>query len=339
MPESDGLDLADAIRSLGLPSPPRVVLLSSAGGGKAEARSRGTAVDGVLTKPIKPVALFELLVGVLTESGASRGATAPIHPPIDGTLGARNPLRVLVAEDNAVNQKVALALLARLGYRADVAGDGFEALSALERQPYDVILLDVHMPRLDGLETAREVCARWPVTERPRLIAMTADALEGDRERCLDAGMSDYVSKPVRIEELADALARSVARGFDAAAPAPTRASDANEGDVLWADDLSLLRDSVGPDAFEAIVADYVDSSPGWLTDLETAIRAGDVSQARLLAHDLKSTSKTVGARRVATIARELEERARDGSLEGAGALTVGLYEALVGARSALANR
>ena len=107
-----------------------------------------------------------------------------------------------------MNQKLALRLLSQMGYRADVAANGLEAIQALERQPYDVVLMDVQMPDMDGLEATREICARWPGSERPRIIAMTANAMQGDRELCLEAGMDDYLSKPIRVEELVTALQR-----------------------------------------------------------------------------------------------------------------------------------
>ena len=126
----------------------------------------------------------------------------------DPGMAGRHPLRILLAEDNAVNQKLALRLLSQMGYRADVAGNGLEAIQAVERQPYDVILMDVQMPEMDGLEATRQICARSLDGGRsvPRIIAMTANAMQGDREMCLDAGMDDYLSKPIRVEELVAAL-------------------------------------------------------------------------------------------------------------------------------------
>jgi len=123
-------------------------------------------------------------------------------------MAENHPLRILLAEDNAVNQKLALKLLSQMGYRADVAGNGLEAIEAIERQKYDVVLMDVQMPEMDGLEASRQICSRWPRGKRPRIVAMTANAMQGDRERCLEAGMDDYVSKPVRVGELVNALNR-----------------------------------------------------------------------------------------------------------------------------------
>jgi CheY-like chemotaxis protein len=136
---------------------------------------------------------------------APRGAG---RSELDPGMAGRLPLRILLAEDNVVNQKLALRLLAQMGYRADLAGNGLEALDAVERQTYDVVLMDVQMPEMDGLEATRQVRRRWP-DRRIRIIGLTANAMAGDREACLAAGMDDYVSKPIRPEELEAALARA----------------------------------------------------------------------------------------------------------------------------------
>ena len=128
--------------------------------------------------------------------------------PIEHDLAERLPLRILLAEDNSINQKIALQLLLRMGYRADVVGNGLEVLEALHRQTYDVIFMDVHMPEMDGLLATQRVRQDLGVAKQPRIIAMTANAMQGDRENCLAAGMDDYVSKPIRIEELIQALKR-----------------------------------------------------------------------------------------------------------------------------------
>ena len=137
-----------------------------------------------------------------------REKKAPAAPVLDPDLARRLPLRLLLADDNPINQKVGMSVLQKLGYRADLAGNGVEVLRALEQKAYDVLFLDVQMPEMDGLEAARQICQRWPEGKRPRIIAMTGNALIGDREKCLQAGMDDYISKPIRVGDLQSALER-----------------------------------------------------------------------------------------------------------------------------------
>jgi CheY-like chemotaxis protein len=208
MPEMDGIELADAIRKLeaeGQAAQPLPLVLLTSLGGREAARST-EEFQAVLSKPVRQSALFEALMAVL--SGQPQPASRPMdeRPSLEPGMAARHPLRILLAEDNVVNQKLALRLLSQMGYRADLAANGLEVIQAVERQPYDLILMDVQMPEMDGLEATRHICARWPAEHRPRIIAMTANAMQGDRELCLAAGMDDYISKPVRIEQLVNAL-------------------------------------------------------------------------------------------------------------------------------------
>ena len=168
--------------------------------------SRDTPIDGWLTKPIKPTQLHNLLVELISlKSDFKPSITCFKSTPSE--IRERS-LRILVAEDNPVNQKVALSMLKRIGYRADVAANGFEVLQALERQPYDVVLMDVQMPEMDGFEATRRIRSSG---FKVCIIAITAHALNGDREACLYAGMDEYISKPIRMEELQKALERCVA--------------------------------------------------------------------------------------------------------------------------------
>ena len=204
MPEMDGITLAGEIRRL-RDSLPLVLATSLAGLQQA----RGTTEFAAqLTKPIKASQLYEALLDAL-------GAAALVEDAIGDDLSAAatsgTQLRILVAEDNAVNQKVATLLLGKLGYRAELVGNGREALEALAREHYDVVLMDVQMPELDGLEATRRIVAEYGV-DRPRIVAMTANAMESDRADCFAAGMDDYIAKPIRPDELAGALARCTPR-------------------------------------------------------------------------------------------------------------------------------
>jgi CheY-like chemotaxis protein len=149
---------------------------------------------------------------LLAAGDAPRPAAEPVKPTLDRGMAARHPLRILLAEDNVVNQKLALRLLQQMGYRADLASNGVEAIECIARQPYDVVLMDVQMPEMDGLEATRRIAAQWPANARPRILAMTANAMQGDREECLTAGMDDYLTKPIRVDQLVDALMHVTAR-------------------------------------------------------------------------------------------------------------------------------
>jgi signal transduction histidine kinase/CheY-like chemotaxis protein len=208
MPEMNGIELAEAIRRLQSATRPFPLILSSSLG-LQEAEVEPGLFAAALLKPIRPSALFDALMTVLAPKPERPALAAAERPHVGPEMAAAHPLRILLAEDNAVNQKLALRLLAQMGYRADVAANGLEVLAALARQWYDVILMDVQMPELDGLEATRRICQRWPRGARPRIIAMTANAMQGDREMCLEAGMDDYLAKPIRVDELVAALRRS----------------------------------------------------------------------------------------------------------------------------------
>ena len=202
MPEMDGLALAGKIRKRrpGLP----MVLFSSLG--RREAGDTEGLFTAYLSKPLRQSHLFDTLAGLFGDADAIKPEVTKTKPKMDPEMAARHPLRILLAEDNAVNQKLAMRLLQQMGYRADLASNGVEAIECVERQTYDVVLMDVQMPEMDGLEATRRITARWPAGKRPRIVAMTANAMQGDREACLAAGMDDYVTKPIRVDALVEAL-------------------------------------------------------------------------------------------------------------------------------------
>jgi len=203
MPEMDGLELARRLRAARKDLP--LVLFSSLG--RKEAGDNENLFDAALAKPIHQSQLFDTLVSILASDAARAAEPAqPAAARFDPGMAERHPLRILLAEDNVVNQKLALRILQQMGYRADVASNGVEAVESVGRQAYDVVLMDVQMPEMDGLEATRRICATWKPGDRPRIIAMTANAMQGDRELCMEAGMDDYLTKPIRVEKLVEAL-------------------------------------------------------------------------------------------------------------------------------------
>jgi PAS domain S-box-containing protein len=207
MPEMDGLMLAEEIRRRTGQDSPKMMMLTSMDTDPQTLRSAGIAAH--LNKPIKPATLRSAL-----EQLWSRQPVAPRSTktsPWDESMAERQPLRILVAEDNLVNQKVIQTMLSRLGYRADLVSDGAQAVSALHRQMYDVVLMDVQMPEMDGVEATRAIRSTVPADRQPLIIAMTANAFDEQRRTYLESGMNDYVSKPVQPDMLHAALARAFA--------------------------------------------------------------------------------------------------------------------------------
>jgi signal transduction histidine kinase/HPt (histidine-containing phosphotransfer) domain-containing protein/ActR/RegA family two-component response regulator len=268
-------------------------------------------------------AALGLPVGALS-SGLGREDTAEIRAGLPGSL------RILLAEDNSVNQKVALLLLERLGYRADLAANGLEALEALRRQPYDVVLMDVQMPEMDGLEAARRIRDEWPPHTRPRIVAMTANALRGDRETCLEAGMDDYLSKPILIDNLRQALLRAsllsrdpgqeTRRGpSEVRRPAPSAGIAAGPPilDTSALDSLFRLEQLAGREIVRGIVDSFLSETPVRVARMRQAIGEGDGGSLNFTAHVFKGSAAQLGARRLAEACAELEERGRDGNLDG----------------------
>jgi PAS domain S-box-containing protein len=306
MPDMDGITLAREIRRQRDARTLPLVMLTSLG-------SSGPTPEefaAYLTKPIKPSQLYEALMDVFGERGEV-AERPPEAAPADELPSERAPLRILVVEDHAVNQQLALLLLQKLGYRADVAGNGAEALEALERQPYDVVLMDVEMPEMDGLEATRRIHARWR-DERPHIVAVTANAMQGERELCLQAGMDDYITKPIRMEELTASLdrgSRSRRRPAGGAAPAVDRAAT---------DRLVATLGDGGEALVGALIETFMAGVGGLSAGLRAAVGAHDADEVRRIAHTLKGDAVSFGAAGLADLCRALEARAKEGALEDA---------------------
>jgi two-component system, sensor histidine kinase and response regulator len=315
MPDMDGEDTARAIKADAALRHLPLILLSSAGtvGSAEEMRAKGFAAWA--TKPVRQSQLMNALVDVTgwPEAEDRPAEERPAPQPTDRRLEG---MRVLVAEDNAVNQMVALRMLEKMGCRAEAVADGAEAVAAIEGIPYHAILMDCQMPEMDGYEATAEVRRREAGTNRHiPIIAMTANAMAGDREKCLGAGMDDYIAKPVRPEQLRAALLRWLVDDRGQAASPDAKPRVPNQ--VL---DLEQLRQSGGEDSAFAreILGEYLANLGPGIRDLESAARSGDAVKLKSHAHTLKGVSRTVGAMILGGIFEEIENRAVAGDVAGA---------------------
>jgi PAS domain S-box-containing protein len=305
MPEMDGLTLAREIRRLRDARTLPLVMLTSLG--RPEREAEDVEFAAFLTKPIKPSQLFDAMMAAFGAE-PTREQPSAVGVEADSHLAERMPLRLLVVEDNAVNQQLALLMLQKVGYRADVAANGVEALEALDRQPYDVVLMDVEMPEMDGLEATRRIHQRLPKEQRPHIIAVTANAMVGERELCLQAGMDDYITKPIRIERLAGALAKAKPRtgaAESALDPAVIKRLVASFGDQ-------------GPRSAAELIDTFLGHAPEQVATLRVAVEAGDADEARRGAHTLKSNAASFGASLLGELCRELEAAAKAETLDDA---------------------
>lgn len=329
MPGMDGLMLAQAIRQQPGGQDLPLVMLTAIDQSELDVQATKADFAACLTKPIKQSHLYDTLAQILSGQLLQIRKSYPSATTIDAALSIKFPLRILVAEDHPVNQKIALLMLQRLGYRADVVGNGLEALTALRLQPYDVVFMDVQMPEMDGLTATRQICQQWAAATRPRIIAMTANAMQGDRETCLDAGMDDYISKPVRLENLANAISqcqsldRNGSRTMEVEEQAPLMtvpATHAPDPTVTPLDPTVLqeFRDEMGEDGHEAVadlIACYLSTTPSLVASVRTAIATEDAVILNRAVHTLKSNSAAVGAMPLAQLCQDVESIARLGAL------------------------
>ncbi len=274
----------------------------------------------ILVKPIRPSALYDAL-NIIFYGPLSQSHLLTRHQRIDRHMGQRHPLRLLLAEDNVINQKVALRLLEKLGYYADIANNGLEVVQALQEQTYDVILMDVQMPEMDGIEATQLIRTQW--SEQPHIIAMTAHAMQGNREWMLQAGMNDYVSKPVRIENLVGALERvpSPLSAIKTAPepqqeqeppqtpqPKPPQASMPPTQSPVNLDELErFIAMMGGDDLSKDLIELYVEDAQRLIMSIRESFERRDVMLLTRSAHSLKSSSAQLGAMNLAGYCRDIE--------------------------------
>ena len=321
MPGMDGLELARAIKSDPDLAEIHLVLFTSYGQRGDSANARGAGVAAYLTKPVRQSQLFHCLARVvnqpmvLGEQSQPSDATAGlVTEHIPGERLVMSDKLILLAEDNIVNQKVAIRQLLKMGYRADAVANGCEALEALTRIRYDLVLMDCQMPEMDGYEATAEIRRREGASRHTPIVAMTANALQGDRGKCIAAGMDDYISKPVKPEELQRVLESlfsklkndTASQVVDAAATLPV--------------DLNRLHQALGrePEEFREILDLYLEHMPISLEKLRLAVEAGDAGEIHQIAHNSGGTSANCGMTAMVSPLRELERMGREKQLSGA---------------------
>ncbi|MEM9459890.1 MAG: response regulator [Myxococcota bacterium] len=315
MPEMDGVSLAREIRALPGAASAVLLLLTSTGHGLASDERDYFARQ--LTKPVKVSVLYDRLIEALHDIQAE--PSRAVESVFDATMATKRPLRILVAEDNAVNQKLALHILARLGYRADVANNGFEALDALRRQSYDVVLMDVLMPEMDGIEAVRRIRTEFEPDQQPWVIAVTANAMPGDRQRLEDAGMDDYVAKPVRIHELVASLERchgSQEPAVDTGSTLDPSLETAPMLDPVSFEALVEMLDDISE--LDEWLETFVRETESSLAEGRAAIESTDVAVLERVFHTIKSSSAIFGLLRVSALCKRAEQGAKQPSFPAA---------------------
>jgi two-component system sensor histidine kinase/response regulator len=327
MPGMDGIELAAAVRDDPMLQSLRLVLVTSLQSTEEMARAREVGISSYLPKPVRRQDLYRALAQAMCDT------PAPDAPTQVSTAPARILGRVLMAEDNSVNQFVARNMLKSMGCAFDIVPNGLEALHAVQRGGYDIVLMDCQMPVMDGYAATREIRA-WeqdqPQAQRIPIVALTANALVGDADTCLAAGMDDHLAKPYSRRQLASHMARwlpahLVECGSDADAtdPAPLASSEQEAGHEPSVEDITLdrkaldniraLDDDGSASLVNEMIGMYLDEAPGYLAGLRAASQAGDAAEIERIAHAFKSASQNVGAHRLGELCRQLERQSKAG--------------------------
>jgi signal transduction histidine kinase/DNA-binding response OmpR family regulator len=305
MPEMDGFGVAEAMRKNEDIHGPRIIMLTSVGGHGEAGEARRLGISAYLTKPVKQSRLLEAIVSVMgVGHGTDEGPGVPSPPALPPLLEG---VRVLLAEDNPVNQRIVARILEKAGCSVEVASDGRQAIKVLVQDEFDLVLMDVQMPHMDGFEATAAIRSDGRFRSLP-IIAMTAHAMKGDRERCLQAGMNDYVSKPVHTEQLLGAIAKWTERA-DAAdgADSPVDMEDA------------LGRVSGDAEVWLEVAGIFLEDTPNRLDKIEAAVEAGDAETVQKEAHSIKGAAANVGAKPLLGAASELEAAGRESRFDEIG--------------------
>jgi two-component system, sensor histidine kinase and response regulator len=340
MPEMDGSMLAMAIKNDSTISATRLLMLTSLGERSECEPLRSAGIARCVSKPVKQSQLFDSLAIVMADQFEAQ--TSEVLTNVSSIKSLPKDGRILLAEDNEVNQKVALNQLHCLGYQVDIAANGREVVEALTRFPYSIVLMDCHMPELDGYETTAEIRRRESGLATPKvhtvIIAMTAHALDGEREKCLAAGMDDYLSKPVKLNELREMLERwsESVQHVTVGNEQSGRMSFEKVIDSEVLENLRELQEDDMPDIVEELLELYLTDTRCRLSELRVALADHDSKTAGRIAHSLKGSSNNLGIRRMGALCSELEKQLNSAASEQAQVTMAELEEEFVNVEEAL---
>jgi len=308
MPEMDGIELTRSIRQYKNKYQLPVIMLSSAGIDERDKETYDTLFNAFAAKPIKQSQLYELMVSIFAETSdlqTIKSKSEQPEPPVKAEKLVFNyPVKILVAEDNAINQKLIVKILNQLGYRPDVASNGLEVIDHLNKQRYDIIFMDVQMPEMDGLEATKYILQYWKNSERPIIIAMTANVMHGDKERCLNAGMDDYISKPIISNDVRNIIVKwyDKIKQRDFGTKQKVKTAVMLEPDVVFG-----LKELDNSEDFKQVIELYLEIAPQLINEIKNATSRNDFVSLKKAAQNLRRASLNIGAKRLAEICLRVE--------------------------------
>ena len=312
MPDMNGVELTKEIRNTPKGKNLPVVILTSLGKKDTDGDFSDINLAAFITKPLKQVQLYDCLTSILSGKEKMQTSIPKNELRLDTELGHRMPLRILLAEDNVVNQKVAIRILERLGFRADIAANGFEVIEGIKRINYDVVFMDIFMPEMDGYEATKYILDNYDRELRPKIIAMTANAMQGDKEKCIEAGMDDYIGKPVRVEELQATLQKWGMIIYDEKnarlAEDESKYEAAKYVDESKIDLIQDIKSTEDLNFFVELLDIYINDLPLSIARIKNAVLQKDKNQIRFYVHKLKGSSLTFGIHAISDKCIKIEE-------------------------------
>ncbi len=323
MPEMDGAQLAREITALRL-EPDMPLLLLTSLSPQDDLIAEPSLFRGIFTKPVKQSQLYDELATLIAHSPRKPVRYAD-RPRLDRLLAEKVPLHILIAEDNPINLRFITRLFEQMGYRPDSAANGLEVLDALSRQHYDVVLMDIQMPEMDGYEATRRIREDFPAEEQPYIIAVTANAMDEDRNMCIEAGMDEFLSKPIRVEMIQTLLLQLAEhqprrpRDMESTVEVSALAGDLLEEETLEA--LLQLREDSGVAIIDELLTIFESQSKELLSDIIHACETRSAASLERAAHTLKGSALNLGARQLAEVCRRVEAAGRDGHFSAASQL------------------